>query len=89
LKRRGVTLALLWQEYRAGHNQGYAYSWFCERYSDWRKRISATPRSYRDKKETAYEAARFAKNRTKGELIEIVDRSTGAKLSMLEDGRTG
>ena len=44
LKRRGVTLALLWQEYRAEHNQGYAYSWFCERYSDWRKRISATMR---------------------------------------------
>ncbi len=44
LKRRGVTLALLWQEYRAEHAQGYAYSWFCERYSDWRKRISATMR---------------------------------------------
>ena len=44
LKRRGVTLTLLWQEYRAEHAQGYAYSWFCERYSDWRKRISATMR---------------------------------------------
>src|SRR5215208_579535 len=32
LKQRGVTLALLWQEYRAEHAQGYAYSWFCERY---------------------------------------------------------
>ena len=32
---QGVTLALLWQEYRAEHAQGYAYSWFCERYSDW------------------------------------------------------
>ena len=30
LKRRGVTLALLWQEYRAEHAQSYAYSWFCE-----------------------------------------------------------
>ena len=44
LKRRGVTLALVWQEYRAEHAQGYAYSWFCERYGDWRKRISATMR---------------------------------------------
>ena len=44
LKRRGVTLALLWQEYRAEHAQGYAYSWFCERYSDWRKCISPTMR---------------------------------------------
>ena len=44
LKRRGVTLALLWQEYRAEDARGYAYSWFCERYSDWRKRISPTMR---------------------------------------------
>ena len=44
LKRRGVTLALLWQEYRAEHARGYAYSWFCERYSDWRKCISPTMR---------------------------------------------
>jgi transposase len=44
LKRRGVTLALLWQEHRAEHAQGYAYSWFCERYSDWRKCISPTMR---------------------------------------------
>jgi hypothetical protein len=36
-----VTLALLWQEYRAEHAQGYAYSWFCERYSDWRKCVVA------------------------------------------------
>jgi hypothetical protein len=28
----GVTLALLWQEYRAAHTGGYAYSQFCERY---------------------------------------------------------
>lgn len=44
LKRRGVTLALLWQEYRAEHAEGYAYSWFCERYSNWRKCISPTMR---------------------------------------------
>ena len=44
LKRRGVTLALLWQEYRVEHAQGYGYSWFCERHSDWRKRVSPTMR---------------------------------------------
>jgi transposase len=44
LKRRGVTLALLWQECRAEHSQGYAYSWFCERYGDWRRCISPTMR---------------------------------------------
>jgi transposase len=44
LKRRGVTLTLLWQEYRAEHPQGSAYSWFCERYNAWRKGISPTMR---------------------------------------------
>ncbi len=44
LKRRGVTLALLWQEYRAEHAQGCAYSWFCESYGVWRMRISPTMR---------------------------------------------
>ena len=48
MKRRGVTLALLWQEYRGEHAQGYAYSWFCERYSDWRKRITPTMRQTHD-----------------------------------------
>jgi transposase len=35
LKRKGVTLFLLWQEYREHHPQGYQYSWFCERYRQW------------------------------------------------------
>ena len=41
----------------------------------------------------AYDAAHFAKGRAKGrakgDIIEIVDRATGTKLVMLEDGRTG
>ena len=35
LKRPGVTLALLWEEYRAAHPHGYGYSQFCERYRQW------------------------------------------------------
>ncbi len=50
---------------------------------------NGVPRTFRDQRETAHEAARFAKSRARGELIEIVDRSTGIKLVMLEDGRTG
>ena len=30
LKRRGVTLMLLWEEYRAEHADGYGYSRFCD-----------------------------------------------------------
>ena len=29
LKRKGVALILLWQEYRESHPDGYAYTWFC------------------------------------------------------------
>ena len=31
LRRKGVTLSLLWQEYKALHPEGLQYSWFCER----------------------------------------------------------
>ena len=30
LRRKGVTLALLWQEYKAAHPEGLQYSQFCE-----------------------------------------------------------
>ena len=36
-------MTLLWQEYRTDHVQGYAYSWFCERYRDWKKCVSPVP----------------------------------------------
>ena len=52
-------------------------------------RHNGVPRTYRDNRETAFEAARYAKSKAKGEIIEIIDHSTGAKLIMLEDGRTG
>jgi len=37
LKRRGVTLVLLCQEYRAGNPKGYGYSRFCDLYGEWRR----------------------------------------------------
>ena len=36
LKRTGVTLELLWQEYRQKHTDGYSYSQFCYHYQLWR-----------------------------------------------------
>ena len=35
LSRRGVTLMLLWQEYREKHPDGYGRSQFCEHYQRW------------------------------------------------------
>ena len=36
LKRTGVTLELLWQDYRRQHSDGYSYSQFCYHYQLWR-----------------------------------------------------
>lgn len=35
LRKKGVTLLLLWYEYRAVHPEGYGYSRFCELYNLW------------------------------------------------------
>ncbi len=35
LRRKGVTLLLLWQEYKAAHPEGFQYSWFCDAYQAW------------------------------------------------------
>ena len=35
LRRKGVTLALLWEEYKTVHPEGMQYSWFCARYRAW------------------------------------------------------
>ena len=44
LKRPGVTLALLWDEYRSQHPDGYGYSAFCEHYRRWVGRLSPVMR---------------------------------------------
>jgi transposase len=44
LKRPGVTLALLWDEYRGQHPDGYGYSAFCEHYRRWAERLSPVMR---------------------------------------------
>ena len=35
MRRKSVTLSLLWQEYRQAHPEGYGYSRFCELYQRW------------------------------------------------------
>jgi len=44
LKRKGVTLALLWQEYKAAHPEGYQYTQFCAHYRSWAGRIEPVMR---------------------------------------------
>ena len=45
LRRPGVTLQLLWEEYKASHpKDGYQYSQFCARYREWAKAVDVTMR---------------------------------------------
>src|SRR6516164_7467348 len=44
LRRPGVTLMLLWEEYRQAAPDGYGYSRWCELYRGWEGRLSPTMR---------------------------------------------
>jgi len=70
LRRKGVTLALLWQEYKAEHEDGLQYSQFCERYRVWRKRVDAVMRQEHRAGEKMF--VDYA-----GHTAGVVDRATG------------
>ena len=70
LRRRGVTLALLWEEYRAAHPDGFGYSWFCEHYGAFKSRMRPTMRQTHVAGEKVF--VDFA-----GDTIDIVDPVTG------------
>jgi transposase len=70
LRKPGVTLALLWEEYRAGHPQGYGYSWFCERYRGWAGRLKPTMRQVHIAGEKLF--VDFA-----GQTVKVFDATTG------------
>ncbi|WP_291164837.1 transposase, partial [Ensifer sp. SSB1] len=44
LKKPGVTLLILWEEYRGVHPDGYGYSRFCELFRGFERRLSPTMR---------------------------------------------
>jgi transposase len=44
LQRKDVTLALLWDEYKQAHPNGYQYSWFCREYRTWRGKLDLVMR---------------------------------------------
>ena len=44
LKRKHVTLQILWDEYFARDPEGYRYSRFCELYRSWEGKLSVTMR---------------------------------------------
>lgn len=44
MQKKGVTLQLLWQEYKEIHPDGYQSSQFYEHYNRWRKRLNVSLR---------------------------------------------
>jgi transposase len=72
LKRRAVTLLLLWEEYRAEHADGYGYSRFCDLYRHWCKAISPTMRQTHAAGEKLF--VDFA-----GDTVPIFDAATGVE----------
>jgi transposase len=70
LKRPGVTLQLLWEEYRAVHPDAHAYSRFCEIYHDWRNQLSPTMR------QTHVAGERLMVDYA-GKTLEVIDGMTG------------
>src|ERR1700730_3587397 len=70
LRRPNVTLALLWEEYRAGAPGGFGYSWFCDLYRGWAGRLKPTMRQTHVAGAKLFVA--FA-----GRTAEVVDGLTG------------
>jgi transposase len=70
LRRPGVTLQLLWEEYRTVHPTGYGYSRWCELYRGWEGRLSPTMRQVHPAGERLF--VDYA-----GHAVEVVDGGTG------------
>ena len=73
LRRKGVTLRLLWQEYIEAHpDDGYKYSQYCELYRRFRKTLDVVLRQEHRAGEKLFVDY-------SGDGLEITDRATGEK----------
>ena len=70
LRRKSVTLDLLWQEYKADHPDGYRYSWFCIHYRRWAGKLSVSLRQTHTPGEKLF--VDYA-----GQTLPIIDGLTG------------
>jgi transposase len=70
LKRKHVTLSILWEEYIASEPHGYRYSRFCELYRAWESRLSVTMRQSHAAGDKLF--VDYA-----GDGVPVVDRLTG------------
>lgn len=70
LRRKSVTLSLLWVEYRQAHPEGYGYSQFCHNYRQWAKQLKPMLRQRHRAGEKLF--IDYA-----GQTVPVVDGQTG------------
>jgi transposase len=70
LRRKSVTLSLLWVEYRQEHPAGYGYSQFCHHYRQWAKQLKPMMRQKHKAGEKLF--VDYA-----GQTVPVVDPQTG------------
>ena len=70
LKRKGVTLFLLWQEHKEAHPEGYQYSRFCDLYREWVGKLDLPMRQDHKAGEKLF--VDYA-----GQTMPVIDRLTG------------
>jgi len=70
VRKPGVTLQLLWQEYKALYPDGYQLSQFYERYSQWKKKQQLSLRQTHKAGEKLF--VDYA-----GQTVPVIDRGTG------------
>jgi transposase len=70
LKKKGVTLQLLWHEYRAAHPEGYAYTQYVKYFRTWQASVDVVLRQEHKAGEKVF--VDYA-----GQTVPIVDRETG------------
>lgn len=70
LKKKGVTLQLLWLEYKKTNPEGYQYSQFCRLYHQWDGKLDPCLRQ-------EYRAGEKLFVNYAGQTVEIIDPTTG------------
>lgn len=70
LKLKGVTLSLLWQEYKEQHPDGFQMSQFFDRYRDWRAKLNISIRQ-------AHRAGQKTFSDFAGAKFQVTDKETG------------
>lgn len=71
IKRPGVHLLMMWEEYRETHPDGYGYSRFCDLYREFERKLAPTMRQHHVAGEKVF--VDFS-----GKTIAITDPATGA-----------